>query len=96
MTVMDYFGLALAAVALAIGLPAVFGVVRSVSRSWGWQLVMTGAAILLAVIATLGDLRGEEWPGWTAAALTTIGLLIRLRGSRKARAAGTQRAPNPR
>jgi hypothetical protein len=92
MTFMDYFGLALAAVALAIGFPAVFGVVRSVSRSWGWQLVMTGAAILLSVIVNVGDLPGEEWVGWTAAALLTMGLVIRWRGVRKARADRTQLA----
>ena len=80
MTVMDYFGLALAAIMLLLGLPSIFGVAGSSSRDRGWFYVLAATAVLMLIILDHSDLPGEDWLHWVAPVLLTIGVVIRAIG----------------
>jgi len=97
MTVMDYFGLALAAIMLLLGLPSIFGLARTPSRDRGWFYVLAATAVLMLIILDHRDLPGEDWLRWIPPVLFTIGVVIRAIGlvtrwksHRQARARDTQ------
>ena len=83
MTNSDYIGLGLSVVMLAIGLPAVFGQVRSVPRHQGWLALLMGAATLLYVILKSRDVPGEALLQWVVPFLMTLGVLFAWRGNRR-------------
>ena len=80
MTVMDYFGLALAAIMLLLGLPSIFGFARAPSRDRGWFYVLAATAVLMLIMLDHSDLPGEDWLRWIAPVLLTIGVAIRASG----------------
>jgi len=78
---------------LAFGLAFLFEAVPGRNRHQAWGTLAFGASTVVSGVARLRNVPGEDWVGWTAAALLVGAVVLLYRGNRREKA--RPRAPKP-